>query len=51
MKDITSIVPEAPVIDWERSVQNKFSFSSTYESMNWGEYSNDGSDVSASSGA
>ena len=51
MKDITSIVPEAPVIDWERSIQNKFSFSSTYESMNWGEYSNDGSDVSASSGA
>lgn len=49
MKDITPVVPEAPVIDWEGSIQNGFSFSGIYELMNGREYSNDGADASASS--
>lgn len=48
-KDITPLVLETPVIDWGRSIQNGFRFSSTYESMNEREYSNNGAEASASS--
>ena len=44
MKNIYPIVPEAPIIYWESSIQNGFSFSSTYESTNGREYNNDGAD-------
>ena len=34
INNVTPVVSEAPVIDWEGSIQRGFSFSNTYELMN-----------------